>query len=149
MGYFMDWFWLALGLPDALPWKATRGEIPRWDTHIVILSVCIEHVNIYWWNLKYCGLFSMNLGTFYSSFSFKCQLIVYIVHDVWKGQRSKSNCVVRFLSVYDWAADSRCMLGCSRWFSRPCTAHWMSSCRCWIDFIMMHISFIQSWSDQY
>jgi len=32
MGYFMDWFWLALGLPDALPWKATRGEVPRWDT---------------------------------------------------------------------------------------------------------------------
>jgi len=31
MCYFMDWFWLALGLPDALPWKATRGEIPRWE----------------------------------------------------------------------------------------------------------------------
>jgi len=29
MGYFMDWFWLALGLPDALPWKATGGEIPE------------------------------------------------------------------------------------------------------------------------
>jgi len=34
MGCFMDWLWLALDLPDALPWKATQGEIPRWDTKL-------------------------------------------------------------------------------------------------------------------
>jgi len=43
MSYFMDWFWLALGLPDALPWKATRGEIPRWEDEMLVLSVCVFH----------------------------------------------------------------------------------------------------------
>jgi len=41
MGYFMDWFWLALGLPDALPWKATRGEIPRWDDNTRLSINCL------------------------------------------------------------------------------------------------------------
>jgi len=56
MGYFMEWFWLALGLPDALPWKATRGEIHKFQSlyHYFVVSLPggIE-CSLGWWMCGY------------------------------------------------------------------------------------------------
>ena len=85
MGYFMDWLWLALGLPDALPWKATRGEIPRWEVLSWATRVNITKLGYLLYGDHLLTLFDILLSLFVQNTPVvhvkKCQLILCTCHN--------------------------------------------------------------------
>jgi len=118
-----DTVWLAGVSNQTLGAKSTQEAGRTWvythiDTHSHSICLCrtwqklLMELEVLW-----------NLGKFHSSLSFKCQKIIYMMHDVWHDQRPRSkhdgklSCMVSY--AYDSAADFQFMFRCIRWFSRP------------------------------